>query len=45
VRQTPAGGLAIEAPPEAASTLAAMFEGMARMLSAAAQAPPPGQGP
>jgi SNF2 family DNA or RNA helicase len=35
VRRTPAGGIAIEAPPEAADTLAAMFSGMAELLSRA----------
>jgi superfamily II DNA or RNA helicase len=35
VRRTAAGGLAIEAPPEAASTLAALFSGMARLLQVA----------
>ena len=36
VRRTASGGLVIEAPPEAASTLAALFSGMAQLLQAAA---------
>jgi SNF2 family DNA or RNA helicase len=36
VEKTKQGGLVIEAPPEAASTLAAMFSGLAQMLQAAA---------
>ena len=32
IRTTADGGLAIEAPPEAANTLASVFEGMARLL-------------
>jgi superfamily II DNA or RNA helicase len=32
IRTTAEGGIAIEAPPEAASTLAAVFEGLARQL-------------
>ncbi len=36
VMRTPAGGIAIEAPPEAADTLAAMFSGMAELLARAA---------
>ena len=39
VQRTATGGLVIEAPPEAASTLAALFSGMARLLEAAAAAP------
>jgi superfamily II DNA or RNA helicase len=39
VRRTNSGGLVIEAPPETASTLAALFSGMAQLLQAAA-APP-----
>ncbi|MBI3269031.1 MAG: DEAD/DEAH box helicase [Planctomycetes bacterium] len=35
VKPTPSGGISIEAPPEAASALAALFEGMARMLQSA----------
>jgi superfamily II DNA or RNA helicase len=43
VQRTPRGGLAIEAPPETASMLAALFSGMAQLLQAAAAAPaPPG---
>ena len=36
VRPTAKGGIALEAPPEAASTLAALFEGLARMLKGGA---------
>jgi hypothetical protein len=32
IRREPSGNLIIEAPPEAASTLGALFEGMAAML-------------
>ena len=39
VQRTASGGLVIEAPPETASTLAALFSGMAQLLQAAA-APP-----
>jgi superfamily II DNA/RNA helicase len=39
VRRTDRGGLVIEAPPEAASTLAAVFQGFAQMLQAAAGKP------
>jgi superfamily II DNA or RNA helicase len=39
VQRTTSGGLVIEAPPETASTLAALFSGMAQLLQAAA-APP-----
>ena len=39
VQRTARGGLVIEAPPETASTLAALFSGMAQLLQAAA-APP-----
>jgi hypothetical protein len=42
VRRTPQGGLVIEAPGEAASTLGALFSGMAQLLRAAA--PPQGTG-
>jgi hypothetical protein len=42
VQRTPTGGLVIEAPPETASTLAALFAGMAQLLQAAAS--PPGTG-
>ena len=38
VRRTVSGGLVIEAPPETASTLAALFSGMAQLLEAAAGA-------
>ncbi|NLE89120.1 MAG: DEAD/DEAH box helicase [Myxococcales bacterium] len=34
VQRTSTGGLSIEAPPEAAGTLAALFEGMAQLLKA-----------
>jgi superfamily II DNA/RNA helicase len=36
VQRTHRGGLVIEAPPETASTLAALFSGMARLLGASA---------
>jgi len=36
IRRTERGGVSIEAPPEAAATLAALFEGMASMLRAQA---------
>lgn len=39
VQRTPSGGLVIEARPEAASTLAAIFSGMAQLLQAAATPP------
>jgi hypothetical protein len=39
VQQTAGGGLVIEAPPETASTLAALFAGMAQLLRAAAARP------
>jgi superfamily II DNA or RNA helicase len=41
VQRTAHGGLVIEAPPETASTLAALFAGMAQLLQAAAPAPAP----
>jgi hypothetical protein len=44
VRRTNGGGLVIEAPPRTASTLAALFSGMAQLLQTAA-APPPTGGP
>jgi hypothetical protein len=40
VQRTANGGLVIEAPPEAASTLAALFSGMAQLLEAAARSGP-----
>ena len=40
VQRTARGGLVIEAPPETASTLAALFSGMAQLLQAAAPASP-----
>ncbi|OFW20285.1 MAG: hypothetical protein A3G21_26860 [Acidobacteria bacterium RIFCSPLOWO2_12_FULL_66_21] len=39
VQRTASGGLVIEAPPETASTLAALFSGMAQLLEAAATPP------
>jgi len=36
VQRTASGGLVIEAPPESASALAALFSGMAQLLQAAA---------
>ena len=44
VHRTASGGLVIEARPEAASTLAALFSGMAQLLQAAAAPPPPSNG-
>jgi hypothetical protein len=41
VQRTAQGGLMIEAPPETASTLAALFAGMAQLLQAAAAAAAP----
>jgi hypothetical protein len=41
VQRTGGGGLVIEAPPETASTLAALFAGMAQLLQAAATPAPP----
>jgi hypothetical protein len=41
VERTEGGGLRIEAPPEAAGTLAAMFQGMADLLSRVNQSPTP----
>jgi hypothetical protein len=41
VQRTGGGGLVIEAPPETASTLAALFGGMAQLLEAAATPAPP----
>ncbi|MBI4514645.1 MAG: DEAD/DEAH box helicase [Deltaproteobacteria bacterium] len=38
IRRSERGGITIEAPPEAAATLAALFEGMATMLRAQAAA-------
>jgi hypothetical protein len=46
VQRTASGGLVMEAPPETASTLAALFAGMAQLLKAAAAAPVSrGEGP
>jgi hypothetical protein len=39
VQQTPAGGLRIEAPPEAASILAALFSGVGALLRSSARTP------
>ncbi|OFW21755.1 MAG: hypothetical protein A3H97_22890 [Acidobacteria bacterium RIFCSPLOWO2_02_FULL_65_29] len=44
-QRTASGGLVIEARPEAASTLAALFSGMAQLLQAAAAPPVTGGGP
>ncbi|WP_165069435.1 DEAD/DEAH box helicase [Paludisphaera rhizosphaerae] len=41
VRRSDSGGVVIEAPAEAASTLGALFEGMAAMLRESAAAKPP----
>jgi hypothetical protein len=40
VRRTASGGITIEAPPEAAATLGALFEGMGRLLTAAGEQRP-----
>ena len=45
VQHTASGGLLIEAPPETASTLAALFSGMAQLLRAAAAPPVTGADP
>ena len=45
VQRTASGGLLIEAPPETASTLAALFSGMAQLLQAAATPPTTGGRP
>jgi hypothetical protein len=42
VQHTASGGLVIEAPPDTASTLAALFAGMAQLLRAAAAPPATG---
>ena len=44
-QRTASGGLLIEAPPETASTLAALFSGMAQLLQAAAAPPVTGGDP
>jgi SNF2 family DNA or RNA helicase len=44
VQRTASGGLVIEAPPETASTLAALFSGLAQLLQAAAAPPVAGRG-
>jgi hypothetical protein len=36
IRQTAGGGVRLEAPPREAETLAALFEGMAKLLRGAA---------
>jgi hypothetical protein len=41
VQRTDGGGVVIEAPPETASTLAALFSGMAQLLQAAGAPSPP----
>ena len=45
VQRTASGGLVIEAPPNTASTLAALFAGMAQLLQAAATSPMTGGHP
>ena len=45
VQRTAGGGLVIEAPPNTASTLAALFSGMAQLLQAAATPPVTGGRP
>ena len=45
VRHTASGGLIIEAPPDAASALAALFSGMAQLLRSAAAPPVTGADP
>jgi superfamily II DNA or RNA helicase len=44
VRRTAQGGLVLEAPPETASTLAALFSSMAQLLQAAAASAPSPRG-
>jgi SNF2 family DNA or RNA helicase len=44
VQRTASGGLVIEAPPESASALAALFSGMAQLLQAVAVPPTTGGG-
>jgi hypothetical protein len=44
VQRAASGGLVIEAPPESASALAALFSGMAQLLQAAAAPPITGSG-
>lgn len=39
VERTPNGGVRIEAPPQSAESLVALFQGMAKLLGAAASAP------
>jgi hypothetical protein len=39
VERTAGGGIRLEAPPEAAASLLAVFEGMARLLGDAARGP------
>jgi hypothetical protein len=45
VRRTANGGLLIEAPPDAAATLGALFSGMAQLLQAAAAPQATDEGP
>ena len=45
VQRAAHGGLVIEAPPETASTLAALFSGLAQLLQAAAAPPAPNPSP
>lgn len=45
VPRTAGGGLVIEAPPETASTLAALFSGMTQLLQSAAVPPVTGERP
>ena len=45
VRRTANGGLLIEAPPDTASTLGALFSGMAQLLQAAAASQARERGP
>lgn len=45
VQRTASGGLIIEAPPETASTLAALFSGMAQLFQAATALPVTGGDP
>jgi len=44
VQRTTSGGLIVEAPPETASTLAALFSGMAHLFQVAAARPVTGRG-
>ena len=40
VRRTPDGGLSLEAPPEAAGTLAGLFQGLGELLARASEPTP-----